>query len=347
MSRREQADLAAAGYDPLSPPPPPRGSAAATVWRFAGWMGHLDAPRTAVLVAVELLGGLLLAAIVWVARYAFQDAVGVFRGTVPLGALLGWVGTWALLTLLHQAAWPVVNVVVERARQEMEDSLQLRLQRKAAALRLEVFERADFYDILSRARQATSPGFFLNVLLSFLSVPGAVATIAAMAVVVGRWSPWLLAATIVAALPDPLAHILQSRATFFLERKQTTRERLRGYLSGVLTARAEAKEVRTFGLAPWLIGRWRALYWSVADERFAQQRAQSLAGAGASALGSLGLAGGLGFAAWALLTGRLQAGQFAAMLLALQSVQRAMGQVTHALGQYVGGLVLKLADLFV
>lgn len=347
MSRPQQADLAGADYDPLSPPLPPRGSAAATVWRFAGWMASLDAPRTAVLLAVELLGGLLLAATVWVARYAFEDAVGVFRGTVPLGALLGWVGTWALLTLLHQAAWPVVNVVVERVRQEMEDSLQLRLQRKAAALRLEVFERADFYDVLSRARETTRPGFFLNVLLSFLSVPGAVATITAMAAVVGRWSPWLLAATIVAALPDPLARILQSRATFFLERKQTLRQRLRGYLAGVLTSRTEAKEVRTFGLAPWLIGRWRDLYWSVADESFAQERAQSLAGAGTSALGAIGLAGGLGFAAWGLLAGHLQAGQFAAMLLALQAVQQAMDQVTHALGQYVGGMVLKLADLFV
>ncbi|HVB11011.1 MAG TPA: ABC transporter ATP-binding protein [Bacillota bacterium] len=348
LSRRKHADLAAEGYDPLSPPRPRPGPAApVTVRRFAAWVAQTDGPRTAALVVVELVRGLSPAAIVWVARYGFQDAVGVFRGATPVGALLYWVAAWAGLTLLEQAAWPVIQIVVERVRQEMEDSLQLRLQRKAAALRLEVFERADFYDILSRAREATSPGFFLNVLLSFLNVPGAVATIVAMAAVLGRWSPWLLAATIVAALPDPLAHILQSRASFLLERKQTARARLRGYLAGLLTSREHAKEVRTFGLAPWLIGRWRDLYWSVADETFAQQRAQSLAGAGAAALGAIGLAGGLGFAAWGLVGGHLQGGQFAATLLALQAVQGAMGQVTHALGRYVGDKVLHLADLFV
>gem|GEM_PF-2795108 len=38
----------------------------------------------------------------------------------------------------------------------------MRLQRKAARLRLEVFERSDFQDILGRAREAAGPGFFLT-----------------------------------------------------------------------------------------------------------------------------------------------------------------------------------------
>jgi len=347
MKRRHRPSAAAEGYDPLSPPPPPRGSAPVTVWRFARWVGGTDPRRGALLLVVELVRGLLPAAVVWVARYVFQDAVGVFRGALPAASLLRWVAVWAGLSLLRRAGWPLVNDIVERVRQEMADSMQLRLQRKAGVLRLEVFERADFYDILNRARQAASPGFFLNVLLSFLEVPGAVATLIALAAVVGRWSPWLLAATIVAALPEPLARIAQSRARFFLARRQTARERLRGYLADLLTSRAHAKEVRTFALAGWLLGRWRDLYWAVADDIYAQQRAQSLAGAGAAGLGALGLAGGMGFAAWGLLGGRLQAGQFAAMLLALQSIQGAMRQITHALGQYVGDLVLTLADLFV
>lgn len=236
----QAADPAAAGYDPLSPPPPARGSGPVTVWRFARWMAQVDGRRSVLVLLVELVSGLLPVASVWVARYAFQDAIGVFAGRTPVGPLLGWVGAWAGVSLLQAASWPLLQVIMERVRQELEDALQLRLQQKAAALRLEVFERADFYDILRRAREATRPGFFLNLLLSLLNLPGAAVTLVAMAVVVGRWSPWLLAATIVAAIPNPLAEILSARASFFLEREQTARSRLRGYLAGLLTSREAA-----------------------------------------------------------------------------------------------------------
>ena len=88
-------------------------------------------------------------------------------------------------------------------------------------------------------------------------MPRAAATLIALAAVVGAWSPWLLAATIVAAIPTPVAETVLSRAAFFLTRAQTPRTRLRDYLAKVLASREADKEVRTYGLAAWLLGRWR------------------------------------------------------------------------------------------
>ncbi len=181
----------ASGYDPLSPPPPPRPSGPATMWRFLVWMVRTDPARAAAVLGLFLVTGLVPAGVVWVLSHTFDAAVAAARGAAPFSALLTWMAVWAALALLQTAGWPLSDVVLERLRQEMEDALQLRLQRKAAALRLEVFERADFTDILRRAREATAPGFFLTLLRPLFDMPRAAATLIALAAVVGAWSPWL------------------------------------------------------------------------------------------------------------------------------------------------------------
>ena len=337
----------AAGYDPLSPPPPPRGSGPVVLWRFLRWMLRTDPASTVLTLLARLITGLVPAAVVWIVRHAFADAVGVYRGTVGASHLLAWVGAWAGALVFQEVTWRPVSIADQRLKEEMEDALARALQRKAAALRLEVFERADFYDILGRARQAATPGFFLGFFGSLFGFPTQVVTLLSVAAVVGAWSPWLLAATVVAAIPNPVVETVLARAAFFLGQAQSPRLRLRTYLGEVLTSRDAAKEVRTYGLAAWLLRRWDDIYWSVADEVYGQQRAQGLAAAALRALGSVGLAGALAFAAWGLVRGSLSGAEFAAMLVALKAVQEAAFGFVDVVGQSFGQKMLRLSDLFV
>ena len=345
--RRAKPDLARAGYDPLSPPPPPRGGGPRTVWRFLRWMLRVDRTRTAALIAAECVRGLVPAAVVWTVRYAVADATGLARGTVPATAMLAWIGLWAALTLFGSVLRPLTEIALVRLRQEMEDAFHLELQRKASVLRLEVFERPDFGDILNRAVRGSDPVAFHLIMEGIWAVPSTVATLAATTAIVGPWSPWLLVAVLPAGLPDPLAQVIQSRAAFFLTQQQTARSRLQWYLGNLLTSRAAAKEVRTYGLAAWLLDRWTRLHRELADEQFALSIRQSLARAGLGSIGSLGVAAGLAVAAVGLVRGTLQPGQFAAMLWALQGVQGAAAHLVLSLGTFLGNRVLTLADLFV
>ena len=345
--RRARPDPARAGYDRFSAPPPPRGSGPRTVWRFLRWMLRVDPTRTAALIAGECARGLIPAAVVWTVRYAVAAATGVARGTVPAAALLAWIGLWAALTLFGSVLRPLTEIALVRLRQEMEDAFQLELQRKAAALRLEVFERPDFGDILNRAVRGGDPVAFHLIMVGMWAVPSTVATLAATTAIVGPWSPWLLVAVLLAGLPDPLAQVIQSRSAFFLTQQQTARSRLQRYLVRLLTSRDAAKEVRTHGLAGWLLDRWHRLYRELADEQFALCIRQNLARAGLGSIGSLGIAAGLAVAAVGLVRGTLQPGQFAAMLWALQGVQGAAAHLVLSLGTLLGDRVLTLADLFV
>ncbi len=310
-------------------------------------MLRVDPARTAILMAAEGVLGLVPAATVWIVRYAAAAAVGVGRGTVPAGALLTWVAFWVGLGLLGSVLRPLAEIALLRLRQEMEDAFARELQRKAAALRLEVFERPDFRDILGRASRGSDPVAFWLIMQGLSAVPREVAALAATAVVVGAWSPWLLVAVVLAALPDPLARVVQSRSRFFLRQRQTAQQRLCNHLGFLLVWSVAAKEVRTFGLADWLLDRWRQLYRATADEQFALSVRQNLARAGLGGIGSLGVVAGLAVATAGLARGSLQPGAFVAMLWAMQSVQGATGTLVSALGDWLGERVLTIADLFV
>ena len=140
--------------------------------------------------------------------------------------------------------------------------------------------------------------------------------------------------------------MIQSQARFYLQRRQTQSQRLRGYLERTLTGREAAKEVRVFGLEPALIGWWEHLYWKVADLVYRQRRRHYAIGGSLSAFSLLGLAAGVGWSAWAVLDGGLSAGQFAAMIVALRQVRFSVDQVFGRMG-FLSVWLLNIADLFI
>ena len=220
-----------------------------TLLRFLKWMIQTDPRYSIVLLVLQFATGLLPAASVWVVRALFDRSLAVYEGHLPVTDMLVWIALWVVLALAHVVfRLELFSLLVERLKQEMEDRLLTQLQRKASVLRLETFERADFHDVLRRAQEAASPGFFLNLIGEIHTIITGTLTVASVALVVGLWNPLLLIAIALVSVPPPLARILQEKNTFLLKREQTQRERLRAYLERILTERAAAKEVRVFNL---------------------------------------------------------------------------------------------------
>jgi ATP-binding cassette subfamily B protein len=138
----------------------------------------------------------------------------------------------------------------------------------------------------------------------------------------------------------------QWRDTFLLKREQTQSERLRGYLERTLCECSAAKEVRVFNLCPALLEWWEYLYWQVADRLFGQRRAQTTVDGMLSVFSLMGLAAGIGWSAWAVASGGLSAGQFAAMMVALREVRISVDRIVSRFG-YMANSLLNIADLFI
>ena len=317
-----------------------------TLLRFLWWMIQTSPRYSIVLLAFQFTTGLLPAALVWIVRALFDRSLAVYEGNLPVADLLVWIAPWAVLAFAQQAlGLDLFYLLVERLKQEMEDRLLTQLQRKASTLRLEIFERADFHDVLRRAQEAASPGFFLNLIGEIHSIITGMLTTVSVALVVGLWNPLLLIAIALVAVPPPLVQMLQGKTTFLLKREQTQRERLRAYLERILTERTAAKEVRVFSLGSTLLGWWEHLYWQVADRLFRQKRSQASVNALLAAFSLTGLAVGIGWSAWAVANGGLSPGQFAAMMVALQEIRTHVDRVFFRSG-YLANRLLYIADLF-
>ena len=262
-----------------------------TLLRFLKWMVQTDPRYSIALLVLQFVVGLLPAASVWVMRALFDRSLAVYEGHLPVADLLVWIALWAVLALAQVVfRMELFSLLVERLKQEMEDRLLTQLQRKASVLRLEIFERADFHDVLRRAQEAATPGFFLILIGEIHMIITGMLTVVSVALVVGLWNPLLLVAIALVSVPPPLARALQEKNTFLLKREQTQRERLRSYLEHILTERAAAKEVRIFNLGSALLGWWEHLYWQVANRLFQQKRSQSLVNLLLSAFSLAGLA---------------------------------------------------------
>ena len=317
-----------------------------TLLRFLWWMIQTDPRHSILLLVLQFATGLMPAASVWIVRALFDRSLEVYEDRLPVADMLVWVAVWAALTLadIGIRIW-TRTLLRERLKQEMEDRLLAQLQRKASALRLETFERADFHDLLRRAQEAATPGFFLNLIGEINTIITGTLTAVSVALVVGLWNPLLLIAIALVSVPPPLVQMFQGKTTFLLKREQTQRQRLRAYLERILTKRTAAKEVRVFNLGSALLGWWEHLYWQVADRLFQQKRSQASVNALLAAFSLAGLAAGIGWSAWAVANGGLSPGQFAAMMVALQEARTHVDRVFFRTG-YLANYLLYIADLF-
>ncbi len=318
-----------------------------TLIRFLGWMIRIDPWRSVLSLLLEFTSGMLPAATVWVVRELFDHSVGVYEGRIPVNSMLPWLAGWASVTLaeIGLRTWSR-TILLERLKQEMEDRLLEQLQIKSRSLRLDVFERADFHDLIRRAQVAATPGFFLNLLGAIYRILTGGLTVVSVGIVVGFWDPYLLVAILLVSLPPPLAGLYHNVHEFYLERRQTQAQRLRAYLERILTEREDAKEVRVFRLGSVLAGWWDHLYWQVADPLYRQRRKHHATGGCLSAVSLSAFAGAVGWSAWAVLGGGLSAGQFAAMLVALRQARTGVDHLVNRMS-FLAIQLMNVADLFI
>ncbi|MBD3919862.1 ABC transporter ATP-binding protein [Paenibacillus sp. PR3] len=313
--------------------------------QYIVWMLRIDMRRVAGLFVIQLLGSLLTGMnVILVSRIA-NLAIGVYQQTDPLSALFFWLAVTLGLAAINNSLWPLFSLQEEKVRLELEESLLQDLQDKASRLRLEVFERSDFHDLLGRARSVTEPGFMLNISYDLFHMVRSAFNMFTISAVVLWWNPWLFFAIAITALPSPIMKWLEVQKLFQLEKEQIPDVRLRNYYAGIMRSREAAKEVRTFGLADWLHSRWQGLFWQVEDAKFRLSVRNNVKHVLLYSLGVVGVSCGIAWCVAAVLNGSLNEGRFAAMFVALGGVSAGIRSVFDSFSR-VSGSLLRIGDFF-
>jgi ATP-binding cassette, subfamily B, bacterial len=251
------------------------------------WQTHRG--FTLVMVALRLVRAFIPVATLWIGKLIIDAVVAMRAEQVPYRRL------WELVAL--EIGIVLGGEILARASSLVESLLgdlfsnltSVRLMEHAATLDLYHFEDPAFYDQLERARRQTTGR--IGLLMQLIQMAQDAITLISLGGALLVYSPWLLALLAVAVVPSFLGETHFASLEYSLLFRWTPERRQLDYLRYIGASDVTAKEVQMFGLAPWLIGRFRALSEKFYEENKRLSVRKAFISTGLSVIGTAGYYG--------------------------------------------------------
>lgn len=240
----------------------------------------------------------------------------------------------------------LLNAVTQICTELLQDKVglhvQLRIMNHASRLDLAFFEDSASYDLLSQANgEATTrpitmiSGLFgmVQTIITFTSMIGLLATL----------SPLLALLAVIAPIPAFAADLKYGVRGFRLRMWTSPARRRMDYLSQLVTQDTYVKEVQLFGLAPYLVHRFRLIgqaYYAGQRRLLSSRRLAAPAWGAISVLTGSAIYAYVGFSA---VSGRLTLGDLTLYTVAATAVQASVQNLFQGVSAlYEGNLYLSL-----
>jgi ATP-binding cassette, subfamily B, bacterial len=337
--------IAGGPRDPRSPKPPLRDRIAALrmVPRLIRLVWETQRSYTAAMIVLRFVRSVVPVATLWIAKLIIDEVVML--------AEHGGQSRHLWILVAAEMATVVGGELLARASSLIEgllgdlftNRISIRIMKHAATLDLHQFEDPKFYDHLERARQGTTGR--LALLTQLLGMGQSALTLASLSVALAAQAPWLLVLLVIAVLPSFIGETHFAGLSYSLLFRWTPQRRQLDYVRFVGASDRTAKEVQSFGLAPWLISRYKSL----SDEFYDENRSLAIKKAFVSS--ALSLIGTLGYyAAYVVVLARTVTGAITIGMLTFlassfrQSRDLIQGLLMSASSIYEQSLYLK--DLF-
>jgi len=254
--------------------------------------------------------------VLWVGKLIIDAVVGMVTHPPIPGAAPGAHRQLAVLVTI-ELGLALAGEVLARFSALVESLLgdlvanrtSVELMRHAASLDLEQLENPEIYDKLERARRQTVGR--IGLVTGLLSSLQDLVTLVSLAAALTLYVPWLLALLAIAVLPSFLGETRFAALAYSLLYSWTAERRQLDYLRYVGASDVSAKEVKLFGLADFLVGR----YASLSNEFYEANRAlavrRSVVASLLALIGTLGYYGAYATIIYLTVTGyRSPAGPF-------------------------------------
>ena len=187
----------------------------------------------------------------------------VTNGAVPvvLGVEMNaWVslGLFSLIFLLNRVVAVLNSVNNDIMQQRLIDYISERMQAQSARLDMAYFDNPEYHDTYHRAQQEASyrP---IQILNGFMGLLGSLITIVFIVGMLASVSGWIIVVMIAAVVPSFVVRVIKARKIYAFRRGNTQNYRRTTYYTTLLGGREYAKEMRTFGLAPFFRERFVAI----------------------------------------------------------------------------------------
>ena len=310
---------------------------------------------TATTVAVRLVRALLPVATLFVGKLIIDEVVHLSHLAVSPDSLSGWLGSGLLgrleVLLLVEFALAVASDLLGRAvslvdgllSDRVSNDASVRLMEHAATLDLADFEDAAFQDRMDRARMQASGR--MSLMGQLFGQVQDIVTILSFAAGLVVYAPWLIVLLAIALVPSFLGEAHFNALSYALSYVRTPQRRELDYVRQVAASADTAKEVKIFGLSPFLIDRYRTISRDTyqASRRLALRRA--VWGSGFAALGTIAYYAAYAYIAWRAVSGVITIGD---LTFLAASFLRLRGLLENLLTGFssTAGQALYIDDLF-
>ena len=305
--------------------------------------------------ALRLVRAILPVATLYIAKLIIDEVVRLaqlpdrpegFGAWLDSGLLshLGWLLVAEFtLAIFSDLLLRAISLIESLLSELFTNSTSMRLMQHAASLDLEHFEDSELQDKLERARRQA--GGNLGILNQVLGQAQDLVTIATFAASIVLVAPWLILLLIVALIPAFLGESYFSSQSYALNFTRTQERREIDYIRLTGASIETAKEVKIFGLSPFLIERYRRLAhdFYLANRKLAFRRASW--GLALAAIGTLGYYVAYAYIAWQTVAGLFSVGTLTFLAGAFMRL-RGLLEATLFRFSHLASQALYLEDLF-
>ncbi len=313
--------------------------------QFFQWIWQTSPPLAVASALLRLVRAAVPLATLYLGKLIVDEVVHLTQLPAPRDLAYLWrlvgleFGVICFSDILNRGLGLVDSVLGDR----FTNRTSVRLMRHAAALDLEHFEDAGFYDKLERARRQTSGRMVL--MSQVLEQLQDAITIAFLALGLVAFNPWLILLLAATLIPSLLGESHFNARSYSLMYSWTPERRQLDYLRYTGASDDTAKEVKIFGLSGFLTER----YGDLAERFLRATRALSARRAGWGALLAMIASAGY-YAAYAVIIARTVSGHLSLgdMTFLAGSFSRVRGLLQSMLLRFtsVAEGALYLRDLF-
>lgn len=303
------------------------------------------ARRWTVVWAILLLAqGLLPVGIVYLTRALVDNVAGIIGTGLTLdglGPTITLVASMALLLLLSESLRGITRWVRTSQAELVQDHISTLIHHKASTLDIAFYESTDWYDRMHRARyDALSRP--ITLLENFGGLVQNGITLAAMALVLTTYAPWIPLLLLISTGPALSVVLKYARRQHEWQMRNTQAERRTRYYDRMLTVREAAAEMRLFGLSDYFKEAFQDLRRRLRVEKLQIMRQQAFAEWWAAGLGVAAMGGAMGWMIWRAVQNQATIGDLAMFYQAFQQGQRMMRTLLDNVGQiYQNSLFLE------
>ncbi|MFP5260564.1 MAG: ABC transporter ATP-binding protein [Blastocatellia bacterium] len=219
------------------------------------WQTHRG--YASAMTALRLFRAFIPVATLWVGKLIIDGVVAMRESGADFNRLWRLVALEIVIVLIGEGLARTSALIESLLGDLFSNHTSVRLMEHAARLDLYHFEDPNFYDQLERARRQTTQR--IAMLSDLISMGQDAITLVSLGGALLVYSPWLLLLLAVAVLPSFLGETHFASLQYSLFFRWTPERRSLDYLRYVGASDVTAKEVQMFGLAPWIVGRFRAL----------------------------------------------------------------------------------------